>query len=58
MKEQCRYCAKSQTGNDKNGNLTLFCRLWDDHISEVYPYDKCELFRKGSYDKWPEKEVE
>ena len=50
--EQCRYCIRSQLGNDKNGRLTMFCRLWHDRISEVYPHDRCECFCKSGSDKW------
>jgi hypothetical protein len=53
--EQCRYCEKAQTGNDKHGHLTMFCRLWDNRISEVFPFDKCELFRPSGYDIWFDK---
>lgn len=50
LSEACRFCAKCKTGNDEEGKLALFCHLWEDRVCKVFPFDRCELFRKGKYD--------
>ena len=50
--EACRYCRHCKIGNDENNRLALFCHLWKDYILKAHPFDRCELFSRGEYDKY------